>query len=378
MACYDLWMPTSLTYLKTENINLFFEENAMNKTLRFLLAILFMFLAFASATPVSAAGIVVNTNADNLTDDSFCTLREAIINSNTDLQTYDDCPAGSGADTITFSVSGTIPLGSSLPDPTDSDGLTIDGTGQKVTISGSNSYRVLYLITGSSLTINHLTISNGSVTGNFGGGLFNNGGSLTITNSTVSNNSSDLAAAGLYNGGGTLSISNSTFTGNTVSGGSGGAIRIGGGIVTITNSTISGNSASGVGDGIYQTTGTLTLNNSIVANSISGEDCYKDGGTISGSHDLIETDGAGVNACGTTSPINSDPVLGTLADNGGWTQTYALLTGSPAIDAGDDTICAADPVNNESQNGMPRPQGAHCDIGSFESGYRLFLPLIMR
>jgi len=63
---------------------------------------------------------------------------------------------------------------------------------------------------------------------------------------------------------------------------------------------------------------------------------------------------------------NTDPLLGTLEDNGGPTQTHALLGGSPAIDMGDDVICAAAPVDGIDQRGVARPYGAACDIGAFE------------
>src|SRR5689334_22237307 len=135
----------------------------MNKKIRFLLVIIFVFVTFANTKPVYAASIVVNTLNDNLFDNGVCSLSEAIINANGDMLTYDDCQIGSGFDTITFSLSGTISLGSSLPQPTDPDGLTIDGMGQKVIISGSNSYQVLYLPSGSDLVLNHLTISNGNL-----------------------------------------------------------------------------------------------------------------------------------------------------------------------------------------------------------------------
>ena len=62
------------------------------------------------------------------------------------------------------------------------------------------------------------------------------------------------------------------------------------------------------------------------------------------------------------SPI--DPLLGALADNGGPTQTHALLTGSPAIDAAGD--CVADLSITTDQRGISRPQGTACDIGAFE------------
>jgi hypothetical protein len=115
----------------------------------------------------------------------------------------------------------------------------------------------------------------------------------------------------------------------------------------------------------------VTLYNTIVANSASGGDCS---GTVAdGGNNIVED-----NTCGFSG--GTDPNLGALANNGEPTQTFALLTGSPAIDAGNDAVCAAAPVNNESQNGLTRPQGAHCDIGSFEkpSVSTLFLPLILR
>src|SRR5205814_2005 len=63
---------------------------------------------------------------------------------------------------------------------------------------------------------------------------------------------------------------------------------------------------------------------------------------------------------------NGNANLGPLADNGGPTLTHALLLGSAAIDAGDDAVCAADPVSGVDQRGVIRPQGAHCDIGAYE------------
>jgi len=72
------------------------------------------------------------------------------------------------------------------------------------------------------------------------------------------------------------------------------------------------------------------------------------------------------NACGTPA-LNVDPALaGALALNGGTTENFALLAGSPALYAGDNATCAASPVSNTSQNGVTRPQGLKCDIGSYE------------
>ena len=105
---------------------------------------------------------------------------------------------------------------------------------------------------------------------------------------------------------------------------------------------------------------TATLFNTIVANNPGGN-CY--GVIVNGGHNL--EDGA---ACGWGSASGSmsdtNPLLGALT---GSPPYFPLIEGSPAIDAGDDAICAAPPVNNQSQNGVARPQGPHCDIGSYET-----------
>ncbi|MEW6039568.1 MAG: choice-of-anchor Q domain-containing protein [Pseudomonadota bacterium] len=74
-------------------------------------------------------------------------------------------------------------------------------------------------------------------------------------------------------------------------------------------------------------------------------------------------------SCEATIPnLTGDPKLGPLANNGGPTQTFALLEGSSAIDSADDDVCAKEyGANNLDQRGIPRPQGMHCDIGAFEA-----------
>jgi predicted outer membrane repeat protein len=243
-----------------------------------------------------------------------------------------------------------------------------------------------------------LTATNSTFSGNSadkeGGGIYNNG-KLTVTNSTFSNNSADLEAGGIENydtltvtnstfsgnsavfeGGGienygTLTVTNSTFSNNS-GGYTGGGIMHYNGTLTVTNSTFSGNSAD-LGGGIYIIYyATMHLKNSILANSTSGNDCYHEINEDSIStviNNLIENNFG----CGT--PYSTtDPKLGPLASNGGPTQTFALLAGSPAIDAGDGDICASDPVNGLDQRGVTRPQGS-CDIGAFEA--RFGLPWLM-
>ena len=67
-------------------------------------------------------------------------------------------------------------------------------------------------------------------------------------------------------------------------------------------------------------------------------------------------------------------MLGPMQNNGGPTETMALGPGSAAIDAADDAICAAAPVNSLDQRGVARPQGLHCDIGAVEEYCPNFVP----
>jgi CSLREA domain-containing protein len=361
----------------------------------------------ALVTPVYAAGITVSTTNDELNNDGDCSLREAIQAANT-LAAVDACTAGSGADTITVPA-GTYTLtiagaGENLNASGDLDilqDLTINGAGAGSTIiqAGSLGYpdfspngidRVFHVAGAYTVSFSNVTIANGKCASCYGGGIYNDGGTLTVMNSTLSGNYGDVGGGidnnygtlnltkstlsnnssgfggqggGIFNYEGNLTATNSTFSGNLANYGGG---IINWGILTITNSTFAGNSAYTEGGAIYNgiSGDILTLNNSILANSTgSGKDCFNNSGTVSGTHNLIELDGSGVNACGTTAPINSDPNLAALT---GFPAYFPLLPSSPAFDAGDDAICAAAPVNNTSQNGVTRPQRTHCDIGSFE------------
>lgn len=336
----------------------------MQNTIRTLLSTFFLlallFSAMSAASAHAAANIIVNAAADNTTaGDTFCTLREAINNANGDSDTTSgDCAAGSGADTITFAGDYAITLTSALP--AIATEMTIDGTGQSVTISGNDAYRVFNVSAAGALTLNNLSVTHGADSSGVGGGAINNVGTLNITGSTFANNlaSNNGYGGAIYNTG-TVIVSNSTFYGNTASNGWGGAIvNDSGATLTMVNSTFSHNSAN-VG-GAIANFGTLHLMNSILANSANGgNDCGSGSSLATDINNLIETNDAG-NPCGV--PVSSaDPNLGTLANNGGPTQTMALLYPSPAINAGDSATC-----ETTDQRGVSRPQGSGCDIGAFE------------
>ncbi|MBK8619442.1 MAG: S-layer homology domain-containing protein [Anaerolineales bacterium] len=102
------------------------------------------------------------------------------------------------------------------------------------------------------------------------------------------------------------------------------------------------------------------MNNTIIGNNSNNDDCF---GTVTANSYNLDTDGSCDNATQKTLvQIN----LAALADNGGPTQTHALLVGSQAIDAGDNTVCNIAPVSNFDQRDYLRD--ASCDVGSYEYG----------
>lgn len=210
------------------------------------------------------------------------------------------------------------------------------------------------------MTINNSTFLENSA--HFGGGIYNYSSFLTVNRSVFSKNSVTDDAFGNSGGGGIISwwaqsmnVNNSTFSENHANDTGGGIDNRG--TLNLNNSTFSKNSATS-GAGIYTTFRTLNFSNTIIANSISGEDCFKHATGTIGTHvnNLVE-DGS----CSPT--LSGDPGLGSLADNGGPTQTMSIGAGSPAYNAGDAATCLA-----TDQRGVTRPLDGVCDIGAFEAG----------
>jgi hypothetical protein len=222
-----------------------------------------------------------------------------------------------------------------------------------------------------------LTLIESAVSGNragpSGGGIAN-AGVLEIVRSLISNNDASafygelVGDAGGIDNSGTLTIEGSTISGNsTVE--SGGGLR-NRGEASLFNCTVTGNQAGygefpGEGEGI-QNAGALALRNTIVADQDQGEDCGGDPVASRG----YNLDGDG--SCGLDQPTDlsgADPRLGLLRDNGGPTETHALLAGSPAVDRGS---C---PTSFFDQRGLPRHVDAPgianaddaCDVGAFEA-----------
>jgi parallel beta-helix repeat protein len=278
--------------------------------------------------------------------------------------------------------------------------VTISGcsiTGNEATGDGGGIDNQYSPYSASKLTV---TLQNCTITGNAagrGGGIF--GGSVSIEASSISNNSA-VAGTPMYysnpngNGGGiyasTVTATNCTISGNSASGNGGGIYATGG--AKLQNTTITQNRAR-LGGGVFIATGTLTASNTILAgNSASalGPDIsgylgatldlhYSLVGNASGSG-LAEAPLGSQDANGNLigGPIHGviDPLLGPLADNGGFTLpdgshilTMALLPGSPAINAGDlDAIAGENGVPVSDQRGAPftRVYFGRIDIGAVE------------
>jgi hypothetical protein len=196
----------------------------------------------------------------------------------------------------------------------------------------------------------------------FGGGVFNNG-LLTIVSSEISGNTSLAFGGGIMNQGtGNLTLVNSTVSGNTGVQ-SHGISNDSGTTMVLSNCTITNNSPSaGTGFGIQTFGGTAQVGNTIVAgNGGAGGTDLQGNFTSQGNNLIGKSDGTngftnGVNGdqVGTAgSPIN--PLLGALGNNGGPTQTHALLAGSPAIEAGNNAIVAADTLDLDGDLNTAEP-----------------------
>ena len=191
-----------------------------------------------------------------------------------------------------------------------------------------------------------------------GGGICNYGVAVVST-STVSNNTAT-EAGGIFNLG-TVYLWRSTLSGNSTGSFGGGA----------DSSTISANSspvgAAGGIDNSSQEGNTVTLANTILAGN-ANSDC--NGDIASQNYNLIGTTSGCAFAAAPHDLVNVSAGIGSLASNGGPTQTMALLPGSPAINAGNPQGCRAPngaiiPVD---QRGFPRTRPADpvCDIGAYE------------
>ncbi len=381
----------------------------------------------------------------SLADSGAGTLRAAIA-------------AANPGDSIYFTVTGSIDLQSTLNINED---IEIDGPGaDSLTVerAAATPFSIVSVASGAfDVSISGMTIAHGDAGGGSGGGILN-GGSLTVANCTLTNNSAH--DGGAIGNSGYVLVTNCTFVNNNAHGGNGGGIASLSGGATIIDSAFTGNSADLDGGGIYDSGGGSTIIVRSILNgnfAADGAGIYKDSGFISIADSTIANNfaygnGGGIDLVGELGPIiglinctvanngafdyrgggianlssapvgfsntiiagnfsadgpdvfgavgalssnnlvgdgsdmtgisnatqgnqvgtadnRIDPLLGAPADNGGPTQTMALLPGSPAIDAGSNQIVeyAVDLIRGIDQRGLARIANGTVDIGAFES-----------
>jgi len=351
---------------------------------------------------------VTNTN-----DSGSGSLREAVNLVANEGSVFFDLSLANGTINLT---SGPVALNKTITiDGSDAPGLAISGgnTDRVLVVDAAGNATVSHLtltegfgwqlaggvLNNGSLTLDHVTVTGNTMAtdaGEFwqgGGGIYSgDGATLNLIDSTVSNNTAGWSGGGVYGftnttttlvrstisgnvsndvGGGLRSLGNaeiinSTISGNTATGWYGGAMFVTDGVVHVTNSTVANNTspAWAPADVFVGTFGpssaTLTFTNSIV--SSAQDNCFvaffgSGVVTLATDHNNVFTDGT----CfvGGSDQVVADAGLDALADNGGPTQTHALLAGSVAIDAADTAVCPT-----TDQRGVSRD--AACDVGSYE------------
>lgn len=257
---------------------------------------------------------------------------------------------------------GTPPMGAGMMDPMESP---MEGP----TLSGQTFADIEF------------TNISGNTAGTHGGGVANSGGRLFLFTSAVTGNTATADGGGLANTAqGISEVVSSTFSGNMTTTGRGGGLVNDSGTLDVTNATLTLNTAVSGGGIASLMNAATTVQNTISAGntgSVSGTDVFADTLISSGGNNVI-----GVGEFGFVNGTNNDQTgtpgtpldtrLGPLQNNGGVTQTHALLTGgpaSPAIDAGDNTsLDATDAESDVDQRGAERILGASVDAGAFESG----------
>jgi hypothetical protein len=325
---------------------------------------------------------------------NHCTLRKAVINANDDAATYPQCRAGVvGADTIVFDFAGTITFALTganedfalTGDLDIRDSLTITGHTDGTVIDAASLDRIFDINPGNAhpgiiVTLNNLTITNGSANG--GGAIRVNNATLNLNNVTISNSFADGGDGGAIwlTNGATLNMTNCTISGNHASFYAGAILVDSGTTAHITNSTITANYSGFTNrTGGIRNLGTTTLRNTIVSGNLGADLPNLDGTFTSNGFNII----GNLGTMGASNPVitpntgdqisvnHTDVHLGPLQNNGGPTSTHALLTSSIALDKGHSSGSTTD------QRGLTRPcddatianatGGDGGDVGAFEN-----------
>jgi CSLREA domain-containing protein len=373
----------------------------------------FALLSLAATAPSAQAAVFIPNKtadtADGTCNPADCSLREAVLAANQN-PGEDVIILHAGVYALTLAGTGEDQAATGDLDIT-GDLVVVGEGGASTAIDGAGLDRVLSVVSGVSLELNGVFLRNGRAQGAIqNGGAILNHGTLTITRSILSGNSSASGFGGaIYTDGpAELTIVDSTLSANVANGGGGGIAiggtasltnvtltanrsetDFGGGLyvfsdaeATFNNVTITANTAAQKGGGLFAELSAFigvapVFSNSILAGNFAASEPDCSGSASSAGYNIVgiassclsfsaaKNDKIGTSA----SPL--DPKLGLLAGNGGPTPTQALLAGSPAIDAGNPalpgsggTACAA-----TDQRGAPRPglqSTPRCDSGAYE------------
>src|SRR5262245_2757787 len=341
------------------------------------IALLIALTLFQVMQPIHAAGTVVTGTPDSC--------NEAAL---------DAALAGGGA--VNFICGAAAVVVELTKEKVIAQATTIDGNGL-VTLSGRNITRIFHVNASATLELHKLKLAYGAANDTsetardgIGGGILNDGGTVTLIDSMISSGRADHSGGAIYNNGGTLTLVRSTISGNYVND-IGGGILNAKGTLNLANSTLSGNFAGKNGGGLFNFAGTVQITNSTIFNNTAGFNgsgiLNNQEGKVAIKNSIIANVASGGapssgncngditddsknlqfpdNSCGTTITM-ADPQLGALADNGGFVLTHALRDSSPAVDKADSTVCQTDPISSLDSRNDARPVGANCDIGAYE------------
>jgi predicted outer membrane repeat protein len=238
-----------------------------NKTL--VMVFLCLFVVLISVSSASAASTVyVNATGGNdsnngTIDHPYQTIGQGInsVDENGTVHIADGTYSGIGNTNLTITKN-----------------MNITGQSQQGTIiNGNNTNWIFYINNGVTVNIQNLTLTNGSTTTGDGGAIYNEG-TLTVNNSTFTNNNATYGGA--ISNRGTMTINNSTFTNNNATSW-GGAISNRGVNMTVTGSTFIGNTAT-IGGGAIYTKGTMVITGNAFTNNTANEEggAIHNGGTL--------------------------------------------------------------------------------------------------
>ncbi|HEU4612087.1 MAG TPA: choice-of-anchor Q domain-containing protein [Kofleriaceae bacterium] len=274
---------------------------------------------------------------------------------------------GPGADRITVGAGGASRI-FSVTGSTSVSGLTLTAGNAGAAGQGGAIFST------GSLTLDGVAIT--SSTASDAGGAVYSTGTLTIASSLLSGNSVTAvtcAGGGAIRSegvGSALAIRNSTITANSAPSCNGGGVSFNDGTASITASTITANSAGLGGGNVYKgsSAAALTLSTSVISDGSTGGGTPLNpdlhgafgGGLASSGYNLVKSRGDATGFVASDLADGSDPLLGSLANNGGPTATRLPQPTSPLLER------SGAPCQATDQRGFTRPQGVSCDIGAVE------------